>query len=629
MCGGTWNWRKVSADDEGVSGDFTKQFKNESVNQPGHFAVNAPTNAASLMVREVVQNSWDSAIESNLQIPFEVHFHFKNISSQVKSQIIETLDLKGLSDRLRKCEETNIFNLGLGSSELLRNICRNSEIPLPILEIREHGAGGMYGSWEKTQSKMWMALCSSGITKKSEGGGSFGYGKGGLIGGTKCRIVIAYSCFQSQPDEPDITRRLLGMIYWDTHELENTTYYGMARFGEHSGTSTKPFENEYADEIAERLGISVRSKDDKSDFGTSFLLLEPSVTAEDLKTASERYWWPALEDRDKDFDIKITNTEGDTLIPRPMMNSDVKAFVEAYRVATIQQDNALENIAKKTIAIDYGKKHCGELAITFQKPGWSYPEYTAEENRIEHVSLIALIRKPRMVVEYLSIASGKPYVRGVFVADSSVDGNLRDTEPKAHDKWQTKSDDVDQESIKISRLIQDRIKGAVREFRASLKPPTPVTNNYVLPKWDSLIKPILGGSGQGGGPIPISQKRDFTINQNNSPEYLNGLGQLKFSGSAKIGISEHAPKGKNREVNVKFSYRFLEEGKVDGESHLTVDPPSKFKELKHLTNNEQIVFGGTLEYGKSAEFSYQSQPYNPDWTGRLFIEVSDTQSDGN
>ena len=59
----SWWWEEVHSNRTGVSGDFAKEFKNETVKEPGMFAADHIPAEASLLVREAIQNSWDAARE--------------------------------------------------------------------------------------------------------------------------------------------------------------------------------------------------------------------------------------------------------------------------------------------------------------------------------------------------------------------------------------------------------------------------------------------------------------------------------------------------------------------------------------------------------------------------------------
>ena len=78
----------------------------------------------------------------------------------------------------------------------------------------------------------YLALVSLGYTVKAPGaGGSYGYGKAGLIGASSTRTVIAYTCFKEREDDLGVTRRLLGMTYWGQHDVGGRSFTGFARLG--------------------------------------------------------------------------------------------------------------------------------------------------------------------------------------------------------------------------------------------------------------------------------------------------------------------------------------------------------------------------------------------------------------
>ena len=100
-----WRWESVDPNRTGASGDLSKTFKNEPVKAPGVLAVDAPAPEAALLVREVIQNSWDAALESreasvDLELPpFEVCFEVKSLTGEERSGLVEHLGLQELSKR--------------------------------------------------------------------------------------------------------------------------------------------------------------------------------------------------------------------------------------------------------------------------------------------------------------------------------------------------------------------------------------------------------------------------------------------------------------------------------------------------------------------------------------------------
>ena len=472
-----WVWEEFDPSRTSTSGDISKLFRNEPVKEPGVFVLNAPPSNATVMAREVIQNSWDAALEAQAHsndppLDFELLFDFKTASGLDKANLIASLALNQLAQRVHdyeiQADEYRRRDLGLADHLCLDELDSPSRT-LPHLVISETGTTGMYGSWESGESRMYLALATLGWTPKREGGGSYGYGKAGLIRGSATRTVIAYTCFPERSEEPGVTRRLFGMTYWGDHKLEEGRFTGFARFGEGTDAGNiVPYLNEKADEVAASLGLSHRSPErrDSTGPGTTFLVIEPLVEAEDLQRAVERYWWPALEDPSIEFSVAISQPNGQILHPRPRRDPVLRSFIEAYETATVSQDNThpFKRVHRLQSIGDFSSP--GMLGLVVNPDDWSYPHQTQTEapNLTDHRSLVALMRKPRMVVEYWNAGRTMPFVRGAFIADNSIDDALRDTEPKSHDAWQTKSDDDSDTSTtaanyEAARILLDRIRG--------------------------------------------------------------------------------------------------------------------------------------------------------------------------
>ena len=112
-----WYWEKTNPSRSSSSGDLSKLFKNESVKQPGVFSAGAPSADATLLAREVIQNSWDAAIElredSDDAPPFENRFSFRSALAERKRHLIVRLGLGELAERL-VVRHVIIFGYGHG-----------------------------------------------------------------------------------------------------------------------------------------------------------------------------------------------------------------------------------------------------------------------------------------------------------------------------------------------------------------------------------------------------------------------------------------------------------------------------------------------------------------------------------
>ena len=532
---------------------------------------------------------------------------------------MEALALRSLADRLRECDaDGGRAELGLRDRVCL-DALDDAEEPLTTLTITETGTTGMYGAWKTGKSRMYLALATLGYTPKPEGGGSYGYGKAGLIRGSATHSVIAYSCFREDPAEPDVTRRLLGMTYWGQHSLGDASYPGFARFGQLDGEGVVPFENDDADQIAESLGLDTRDPADGRDFGTTFLVVEPTVDPDDLMRAIERYWWPPLEDSSIPFNVSIRTERGEHH-PRPKKDPALRTFIEAYELATVPQDNTHPHKRSTKLTAINGVP-AGTLGMIADLGGWSYPQQTEVDasHRVEHHSLVALMREPRMVVEYYVAGQTAPFVRGVFVADQALDGDLRKTEPKGHDAWQTKPDeDSDAAAAKVAETVLSRIKRNVADFRKSLKPPKPPQEQLRLPEFDKLMRQLLRGDGPPAP--PPADPRDVSIRLDPTVEDVDGK-RIRATGSAKFGLSEEFA-GETATVQVHLHYILVEDNRAGDAVPLEIQAPAGFAAL-----HDSDRYTGKIHRDSPVEFTFRSAPHDALWTGRMIAEADVVESD--
>ena len=552
---------------------------------------------------------------------FEIRFRYIEATGDEQRRLTERLGLHELAGRASAVDREAV---GLRHTDCLSSPDGDT---LPLLVIEESATTGMYGPWHGARSKLWQALCAVGYTYKPRGeGGSYGYGKAGMIRGSATRTVLAYTCFEARPDDAGVTRRLLGMTYWGRHDIGEASYAGWARFGSqregpdgrHVGASIEPFENEAADRVAAALGLDVRNPAEPEQFGTTFLLVEPTVGEHDLVKAIERNRRPALEDIDG-FNAVVEGYEG-RHIPRPRTDAVLRSFIDAYEVATVPQNDD-GTPERRRYDLSNGATALGSLGLLADQDGWSWPKQTGtqDDQGIDHRNLVALVRKPRMVVEYLILPpkrnTGPPYVRGAFVADDSINEALQDTEPMGHDAWQTASPDgvIGAEQAGVAKEVIDAVGAKVRKFRRGLKPPERPPEDIRLEFIDSLMRRILRGTGPGRtGPTPDT--RPVRIGVNDGLEEV-GADRVRLRGRSTFSLSEHF-EGEEAPARITIRYRLVEDERIGSDVALRVAPPDGFDRV----GDDGSVFEGTL-CREAVSFGFVSDPYSADWTGRLFADV--------
>jgi hypothetical protein len=649
-----WQWEQVDEGRSGASGDLARLFKNEEIKEPGLLGVNAPSADATLMAREVIQNSWDAARELADQLredgdtrpQFEIEFRFEDLEGDAREQLITNLDL---ADHAGRLTTPGVSRAELGIRE---DVCLDrleTGAPLPVLRITESGTTGMYGPWSGSKSKMYLALVSLGFTVKRAGaGGSYGYGKAGLIRGSAIRSLVAYTCFRPTDDEA-VTRRLLGMTYWGPHQFEDDSFTGFARLGiTNARGDVEPYTDADADDIAAKLDLRVRraAANRISDLGTTFLLLDPTCTPGDLCTAIERNWWPALiED---EFAVTIVDQEGNKHHPQPKRQPDLAPFIRSFERVTLNESDAATNsfpVRKFTTDALTGQHRVplGALGLESAVSDWSYPKAAEiEEQPVQHRSLVALVRGPRMVVEYFQCGTQPPFVRGTFVADQLVDDLLRQTEPKAHDAWETKASDdaIDRDAPKVAASALRQVRAAVDAYRKELKPALPKLEDVKLKELSRLFGSILDSSGN--EQVDLSGDRLFVIRLDEPENKLNADGDLVTSVKATIRLGkqklERLEDGDTVRAEVRLRFLYLEDETAReeiGRKKFRIKVGSTKSERNPIKPGPDVkwvkVSLNKLENGASQvlNLSAESEPYLADSTCRVALDVRlDPSTDG-
>jgi len=609
-------------------------FRHSSEGIPGAFALDAPSEIANGVAREVIQNSWDAAraLKENMEgaPSFEMTFEFKKLVGQDKTDFVKAAELSGHQTRISSIKGT-AGKLGVGprGEDCLDNLL-DPEVPLRILVIKEKGATGMYGSWENLKgggSLMRRALFSTGVSHKFDGGGSYGYGKAGLILSSDIRTIVAYTCFREEADDLQKTRRLLGVTYWGDHEIDDCsewyTGYGTLSAGAEENSVT-PFVNEQADDMATAMGLPKRNPEEPTDLGTTLLAIAPCLDASDLKRAIERSWWPAIVEGS--FLVDIIDEDEEKVSLRPKLDPILQPFIKAWDIAKKTQtakegDWFGEPPASKKTKEAYKCSTIGQVALVTELDGWSYSE---NEEGVRHESMVALTRGPEMVVQYLAnFRHRAPYIRGVYIADQSLDSVLRDAEPKEHNMWHAKANhNFTEKDGEIVKSVLTSIRKGVIDHHGKLRPPPPSADNINLRHFNNAIRKLMSGLGK-GTQEPVADTRPIAIRVGESTLSEHDPGLITVEGGATYSLSKHY-QGESAEVSLSLEYHFLEDqtkrGKVPGRIKKA---PDGFSE------DDTGAFKGTLSRDQTVDLDFISEPYNAAWTLRQTVngKIQPTKKD--
>lgn len=150
-----WIWAEVNPGAPALAGDIAKMFRHEEQKAPGIFAADAPPDAAVLLAREVIQNSWDAARDLQQDDPsapqFAIQFRFLEVTGDEKASLVEALGLRDLAVRASKVNraevgltESNCLSDPLNAVEEVARIAAEQGLepseppkPLPVIELSD------------------------------------------------------------------------------------------------------------------------------------------------------------------------------------------------------------------------------------------------------------------------------------------------------------------------------------------------------------------------------------------------------------------------------------------------------------------------------------------------------------
>lgn len=416
-------------------------------------------NLEELIAREAIQNSSDAAAYSNGAL--SVDFWFRTVPGGAKARLVEAMRLRSSS----------LHHAGshLAPDNTFANL-DNDEVPLRLLYIDDWGTHGLSGPVhdDKESAHFFKFALAIGDADKASSavgsGGSYGYGKSVFASASDIDTIFIYTVFEPTEESDGAHARLMGLSWFDKHRIGKVSYTGRGWFGEPNPDAegeVEPLIDEEAHKVAEVLGFSRREPDET---GLSILIVGSTLSIDRLREGIETHWWPRLEDRS--LDVRIFENGAAAATPRPMKRPDLKPFISCYRKA-----DGLDDVNPPLEA-------SGKLqAVDGIEPGiWVATALDDKDLNDEDdnglVNTVALMRTPRMVVEYIRV--GRPYripVAGVFIASAEADQSLKLSEPPAHDKWDPNSARLtDASDRNLVEKILIRLKANIQRFQDGLQP---------------------------------------------------------------------------------------------------------------------------------------------------------------
>jgi hypothetical protein len=440
-------------------------------------------------------------------------------------------------------------------------------------------------------------------------GGSYGFGKSVYSANSSIRIIFAYSRFKLA--DGSSKSRLFGCGYFPQFLEQNVPFTGRAWLGVNRTEDGKarevvdPFEDANADRRAIDLGFELRDADH---IGTSVLIVDVSVTAEEILAGAEDWWWPRLISNQ--LDVDVVTISGDTLIPRPRSRADLKPFLDTFDLAS-GVSNPVDT--KRENRREFQRLHglqlgtCGFKVLEAQDDGST----VVDEQR---VASVALVRRTLMVVEYYrKWNAGTPPVVGTFIASDAIDDILRASEPSAHNRWDKDSlrlHDRDGLRKDIVRRVLERVRDFLRDFRSSAAPPPPPRPRR-LSLLERTLASFFSGSQRGIPPNPNPASAPVHFEYHRPPAAVPlPNGQLRLEAAFSIRLKDEAVQ-QSTHLHLRLSCAVLEDGTPGDDLDFAIscnDPSWK------LDSDETSAGSFMIDTERGIRFDVTSVPYDPAWS---------------
>lgn len=553
------------------------------------------------LARESLQNSRD-AVKPGEKLLAE--FRFVSLVGSKKTAMVNALDLKSLAgrkDKLRIKKDCCLDHL-------------DDDVPLRLLYVNDFNTTGLFGNPRVKSSHLRRLLLTLGDREKqregSSSGGSYGFGKAVYSATSKIHTIVAYSRFDDNPDGSTNTR-LMGCGYFPPHSVNGQDFSGRAIFGdgihdEQNRLVIDPVTNETAHAIAEKLGFAERPEGAS---GSSILILDPQITANDLVRGIETWWWPALVEQA--MDVVVYEESGQRIIPRPRQRADLRPFIDAFHIATgvaapvgnYQSKPSFNKIDNASL----GDAGLVMLDADIQDKG--FPE--------DRLNTIALIRGPRMVVHYHHVGGSSPYVAGAFVASNDIEIWTKVSEPPAHDVWDASSPDLEEygeTAPKAIKAIHSRLKNQAASFRKSAMPP-PTSGRRSLKVFENMFGRLFKSKNMGIPPVPAGESAPIRIEFAKQPTLsISDENEELIAFSAKFNVLLRddfaAPEAK---VKVSLDCNIVEDEDSRGDA-LPLMVTAEGQEIVPDNDGSYIC---QLAKGKKLSFDVLSTGYDPMWSVRF------------
>jgi len=427
--------------------------------------------------------------------------------------------------------------------------------------------------------------------------------------------VIYYSRFAPTGDTEGASARLFVASFFRDHKVGDSSYTGRAWFGAVGEDGEPwPFIDEDADAMAQELGIPVRSSDTT---GTSVLILGNNYDLNDIRGGIEDFWWPRI--LEENLEVHLMDGGKEVAPPNVRQRADLRPYIHAYEMAVgrAQPRGDRERCTDmKTLPFQGKEVKLGKwAAVQIEEVLEQSPD---EEDDGEDIiaNAICLMRKPRMVVEYMAPSHNTVPIAAVYVADEAIDNALRFSEPPPHHKWDYKSDRLKNiaDGANLVYGLLRRLRYQVTLFQNTLIPIPPRPSLEPLNILGRMLADLLGGT-KPSRPGPIPRHPDpFEINVEQS-RHISSTG-TRIHGAFKLGLKPDYIE-ETLLVDVVIAISVLAEDNAQHDQQVN---------LESLRLEGKLVELGCLRVkllkDSPIHIEAQSDLINPEWQAELSIDVT-------
>lgn len=536
-----------------------------------------------VVAREGAQNAMDAG--RKLKGVTEIEFRSLQISGENKTRLIELLQLKELLGPRLASFEQNPRQAHFVSNA--RKALHDEQLTaLLIRDKKTCGLGGAFNKYEK-EDHFARLVCALNLDDKADGetnsGGSFGLGKTAYAKSSLINTVLYHSTFEPTERSNFANRRLMVSGIYPRHSHDGKDYGGFAYFGKKDPANPKqaiPFENEDAKDFWQKITslFNIDTMRSDNEHGTDILIFMSSVDIEQIKTATEDYYFPALIDGQ--VSIKFYDQDGQPSFPNPLGRKDLDQFVNLMKDA---KKGAEENRERKEVA-------------TFQRfNGLKLGKFAFELAETDEASspknnCVAIMRGTGMIINYLKLGSEQyePAV-GAFFADEEIWKFLTSSENAAHSEWNEKSSRLQQDFPDFGKdlvsSLNSRLRNRFSNFQKNLQPD--ITHS----RSDSgflarLLSGALSGS-SGDGPVPKGEANPVSLSLTKSTRDM-----LLSRWRLLITSNEHTPEN-------PFKLKIIPSISIAGDA--------KMVPIKHMDFSISDKDGLLLERGTNPMLEFQFQ----------------------